>query len=160
MASGPGGGGFGGRFGRARFNFDQTSSDFQQDYSFCDSNFKINFQPSDNSQVSLSGYLGGDGLTLGLPSFRQEVQRNQAMNWGNQVGRALWTQWMSDRLKWSVQLSASRYDSNFGVADSESQDAGAGRGLRLSHDNELNDLTGKFDLTFYSSPSYETRVGA
>lgn len=168
-----GGGGFGGRqgggrFGQARFNFQQQTSDFGQDYGFYDTNFKLNLDVSDNDRVSVSGYMGNDALNLSLPSFREQT-RDQLMDWGNRIARFKWLHIYTDNLIGNVQVSASRYLSNFDVAtnqneaansDQAGQGGGGRRGFALNRNNELNDLTAKLTFDLYSGPFHTTRVGA
>ena len=118
--TGRGIGGLRGRFGRGRFTWTQTTSDFDQDYGFYDTNFKMNLETSPSSRLSLSGYLGQDNLGLNLPSFR-DTQRQQLMDWGNQVGRLMWTRILTDSFIGSLQFSASRYTSNFEVGGDQQQ---------------------------------------
>ena len=158
-------GGGGRRFGRARFNFGPTTSNFDQGYNFYDTNFKINLDPSPSNKLSLSGYLGHDGLDLTLPSFRT-TQRQQLLDWGNQVGSLRWMQIVTDRFLSNIQFSVSRYASNFSVnATGDDQDApatggGGLRGFGLNRDNRILDLTFKADLDFYASSNHTIRAGA
>lgn len=162
-----GGGGFGGRrFGGTRFNFQQQTGDFDQDYGFYDTNFKLNLDVSDNNRISISGYAGRDALDLSLPSFRQQT-REQLMDWGNWIARFKWQRIYTDNLIGNIQISASRYISNFDVATNQNADqtgqAGEGRqgrGFGLNRNNELNDLTAKATFDLYSGPYHTTRFGA
>ncbi len=169
---GAGGGSFGfggrqgeGRFGGTRFNFQQQTGSFEQDYGFYDSNFKLNLDVSENDRLSISGYLGRDALDLSLPSFRQQT-RDQLMDWGNQIARINWQRIYTNNLIGNVQVSASRYVSNFDVASNRNADqtgqAGEGRpgrGFGLNRNNELNDLTVKATFDLYSGPYHTTRFG-
>ena len=169
---GAGGGPFGfgggqgaGRFGGTRFNFQQQTGNFEQDYGFYDSNFKLNLDVSENDRLSISGYLGRDALDLSLPSFRQQT-RDQLMDWGNQIARLNWQRIYTNNLIGNVQVSASRYVSNFDVASNRNADqtgqAGEGRpgrGIGLNRNNELNDLTVKATFNLYSGPYHTTRFG-
>ncbi len=162
-----GGGGFGGgRFGGTRFNFQQQTGDFDQDYGFYDTNFKLNLDVSDNNSISISGYAGRDALDLSLPSFRQQT-REQLMDWGNQIARFKWQRIYADNLIGNVQISASRYISNFDVATNQNADQAGqggegrqGRGFGLNRNNELNDVTAKATFDLYSGPYHTTRFGA
>ena len=162
--SGPGGMGGGmaglrGRFGRGQFNWTQTTSDFGQDYGFYDTNFKVNLETSSSDRISLSGYFGNDGLNLNLPSFR-ETQRQQLMNWGNQIGRLRWTRVYTDNFIGNVQFCASRYVSNFDVAGDEAQSSDQRRGFSLNRNNRLMDLTFKADFDYYITTAHTTKIGA
>jgi ferric enterobactin receptor len=161
---GPGGGGFGGQ----RISFAPETSSFNQDYGFYDANFKMTLEPSTSDRLSLSGYVGNDVLDLALPSFRGQ-DRNQAMDWGNRVGQLSWTHLYTDQLLGTVRLSASHYGSDFGVAEIEQQvgadtQAPGGGGLRggfsLDRNNELTDLTGKADFSFFMTQNHTLRFGA
>ena len=165
-AGGFGGGQGGGRFGGTRFNFQQQTGDFDQDYGFYDANFKLNLDVSDNNRISISGYMGNDALNLSLPSFRQQT-RDQLMDWGNRIARFKWQRIYTDNLIGNVQISASRYISNFDVATNQNADqtggdgeGGRGRGFGLNRNNELNDLTAKATFDLYSGPYHTTRMGA
>lgn len=156
----------GGRFGGTRFNFQQQTGDFDQDYGFYDTNFKLNLDVSENNSISISGYAGRDALDLSLPSFRQQT-REQLMDWGNRIARFKWQRIYTDNLIGNVQISASRYISNFDVATNQNADqtgqGGAGRqgrGFGLNRNNELNDLTAKATFDLYSGPYHTTRFGA
>lgn len=160
---GPGGGGFGGQ----RINFTGETSSFNQDYGFYDANFKLTLEPSTTDRISLSGYVGNDALDLALPSFRG-TNRNQAMDWGNAVGRLAWTHLFSNRLLGNLHVSASRYQSDFGVAEIEQASetntpAPEGGGLRggfsLDRNNVLTDLTGKADFSWYVTQDHTLRFG-
>jgi outer membrane receptor for ferrienterochelin and colicin len=161
---GPGGGGFGG----PRINFTGETSSFNQDYGFYDANFKMTLEPSTSDRFSLSGYVGNDALDLALPSFGQQT-RNQAMDWGNAVGQLSWTHLYTNQLLGTMHVSASRYQSNFGVAEAEQQ-AGEGSenpqggGLRggfgLDRNNVLTDLTGKADFSLFLTQDHTFRFGA
>ena len=158
---GPGGdiAGLRDRFGRGQFNWTQTTSSFDQDYGFYDTNFKINLEPSPSDRISLSGYFGNDGLSLNLPSFR-ETQRQQLMDWGNQIGRIRWTRVYTDNFIGNVQFCASRYVSNFDVAGNEAQSSDQLRGFSLNRNNRLMDLTFKTDFDYYISTAHTTKIGA
>lgn len=156
-------GGGGGRFGGGQFNFGQTTSSFDQGYGFYDTNFKLNLDVSERDKVSVSGYLGNDALDLGLPSFGGQT-RNQLMDWGNQIGRVRWTHLYTDNLIGNVQLSTSRYASNFEIAsqnqtDGDGQAIAGGRNFAQDRNNELTDLTFKADFDLYSGVNHTTRAG-
>jgi len=153
--SGPGGGR---RFGGTRFNFGATTSSFDQGYNFYDTNFKINMDPSSTDKFSFSGYLGHDKLDLTLPSFG-DTERQQAMDWGNQVGSLKWLHVYTDKLLGNVQLSASRYVSNFDVASNQDQETQPRRGFGLNRNNEMLDLSLKVDLDYLATTDHTTRMG-
>ena len=168
------GGGFGGGFGNRQFNFADQTSSFDQQYGFYDANFKLTLEPSSSDRLSVSGYVGNDALDLGLPSFRNTgVSRNQLMDWGNAVGRVALMHLFGSRLMTTTQASASRYESNFQVADAEAslddaaplgQGGGGGRGLgggfSLDRNNVLTDLTAKTDFSFFFTQNQTLRFGA
>jgi hypothetical protein len=116
----------------------------------------------------LSGYFGNDALDLTLPTFRQQT-RNQAMDWGNSVGQLSWIHLYADQLMGTVRVSASRYQSNFGVAEVEqqagedeqnTQGGGLRRGFSLDRNNVLTDLTGKTDFSWFVTQDHTFRFGA
>ena len=144
------------RGGGGKFNFGTTTSSFDQTYNFYDLNFKANWDVSPTDGLSLSGYIGKDGLDLSLPSFR-ETTRQQLTDWGNQVTSLRWTRTYTDQLVGTTQASLSRYNSNFDVASSEEQQGR--RGLGLNRWNEMTDLSFKVDLEYYGSMDRTTRLG-
>lgn len=175
---GPGGGRGGGR------SFAAVSQN--PDFYFYDLNAKLTWTASPKDLLSLSLYRGKDNLDQSQDfggssfSFRnadggsfvsdQAVSRNttELTTWGNSGVSGKWSRRLHDRVYSSLMFSYSSYFSTYDRGTSYSSSSGQtvdstsffrGGATASSEDNEVNDLSLRFDNEFHASDAHTLKGG-
>ena len=115
-------------------------------YYFYDLNMKANYKFSDKDRLYLSGYFGRDVF-----DFRS-AQRAFSANipWGNSTATLRWNHVFNRKLFANTTLVYNDYKFAFGATQND---------FALNLSSGIRDLTGKFDLDFYPSPSHKMKMG-
>ncbi|NGP75129.1 TonB-dependent receptor [Balneolaceae bacterium YR4-1] len=162
--TGPGGGEIQGPFGGGQF---QTEPDFN----FYDLNTKITYRPSNSDLIAISLYGGQDNLDnsrvqqfggFGPNSSEEDITDlsiNDVTKWGNRGAGLRWSRLWNDRLYTNVVLSYSNYFSDRVRQNSSESDEQAFGGFDISGENDVRDVTFKFDAEYKVSDSNDLNIG-
>ncbi len=169
--TGPGpGGGPGGGFGQ--FQQETTRPDFY----FYDLNSKLSYAPTEQDVFALSIYNGQDnmhdfqeigGLRFGQDDASGTRGRDETTDWGNTGISLKWARRWADRFNSTVIVARSDYfsghetDLSFNIeSEDTSQVFRGGRGFASQEDNQITDLTFRWDNELHLSSAHRIGFGA
>lgn len=119
------------------------------DYYFYDGNGKMNFDLTDRSTLTLSGYTGNDVITAEFGDDDERIGIN--MDWGNRTFTGRLRQVLSENLFLSLGLAGSRYQSRWSF---DSDDV-----LLEEAKNTLLDYSIRADLELLGLESHRLKAG-
>lgn len=114
------------------------------DLHFSDFHLKLNYRINNNNRIFFSMYRGED-------NFEQQanLETSTGINWQNKTTSLRWNHLYSDRLFSNLTLLGSRYDYYLNT--------------HIEKENywssQINNLSLKYDFTYYIKPSYTLRFG-
>ena len=171
---GPGGGMGGGRFGNMQ------QGEFKPDFYFYDVNSKLTLNPSSRDILTFSFYSGkddldksqdfsGTGLNFRGTDTQASLQTNDFTRWGNTGFSAKWSRQWHDRLHLDILAAQSEYFSEFdrsssisggmGPAVSDSSSVRRSFSNATLENNQVEDLSLKFDADWQIAPSHRLDFG-
>ena len=139
-------------------------------YYFYDFNAKINYHLTPKDQVYLSFYKGKDNFIDNYDQFRwfqdtlSVITDREKVIWGNNVGALRWNHVFSGKLFANATLTFSQYfyrSEDFVDLDLLSSSGRITRDvLVLKYDSDIQDIAGKMDFDYLTSPRHRIRFGA
>ena len=165
--SGPGGGGRRG----------QQATQTRPDFYYYDLNVKFSYNPTRKDVFALSFYSGKDNLDdtqeMGGLKYQETDEslftktNQETTDWGNIGASAKWSRQWNDRLSSNILFAASQYQSNYdrnrtiesndGIGDSTIVTRGGG--FASEEDNQINDITFRFDGDWHLSNAHRLGFG-
>ena len=121
-------------------NFNQNLNDLH----FSDFHLKLNYQINRKNRIFFSMYDGVDNY-----EEQHNSERSSGINWQNKTSTLRWNHLFSDRLFSNLTLLGSRYDYYLNTHIEN-------RDYWYSH---IDNLSLKYDFTFYARPGYTLRFG-
>lgn len=175
---GPGGGVRQGGRGQGPMG-NMQSAEFQPSFYFFDLNSKLTLTPSEKDILTLSFYTGKDdldksqdytgmNLRFGGTDESATLLTTDFNRWGNLGLSGKWSRQWNSRLQTDILVAQSGYFSEYDrdrsmntsfVMPGDSSGNRRGFSNSTSEDNTVDDLTGRFDLTWHVSGNHTIKAG-
>ena len=130
----------------------QSKGQTQAGYYFYDLNAKVNYELGPTNKLYLSGYFGRDRF------YKRDSKKSSDLNlgWGNATSTLRWNHLFSQKLFANLSLIFSDYKFTISAKQKNSQ---GNDDFSLRYDSGIRDISLKYDLDFYPSPTHALRVG-
>ncbi len=155
-----------------RSTLDLLLRPFRDDkFSFYDTNFKLNYKPTERDRFYFSSYLGRDQGSLNSEDItitqedppEQVVDRTGAsVNWGSDISLVRWNHIWNPKLFSNVSLSHSQYDfhgRNSFFREFQEQENTVLIDQVFTSSSDILDRGAKLELEYFPSPNHEIRTG-
>lgn len=155
-----------------RSTLDLLLRPFRDDrFSFYDTNFKLNYKPSDRDRFYFSSYLGRDrgslnseDITITEEDPLEQVvdQTSAAVNWGSGISVFRWNHIWNPKLFSNISASHSQYDfhgRNSFFREFQEQENTVLIDQVFTSSSDILDRGAKLELDYFPSPNHEIRAG-
>lgn len=158
-------------------DLDLNITTVEPDFYFYDFNTKLSLQPTDKDVIAFSFYNGKDNLTeendvtfdIELPGNNPTrsvlIDIDELLGWGNQGGSAKWSRQWNPKWYSNILMAYSRYFSNYDrnvnvqLTIPESDSTVFDNNFTTFEDNEVTDVTFRFDNEFQVNDKHKLEVG-
>lgn len=121
-------------------------------YFFYDLTAKANYEINRNNRIYVSSYFGKDKFWVNSKSSYDDI--NAGMYWSNITSTVRWNHLFSNKVFANTSFVFSKYGLKL-YSDEKSN----GDDFNLSYKSGIDDLGGKFDLSWHPNPSHTIRFG-